>query len=100
VDASLTLARRFYSQLSESADRGARWRIIGSQTVFSKINESVAYGNVDPLDYDAWDGYQANRNRTFNHLMENNIGNNIVISGDSHASWVSDLVWVCQAVHP
>ncbi|KAK0344367.1 hypothetical protein LTR91_013301 [Friedmanniomyces endolithicus] len=87
----------FYSQLSESADRGARWRIIGSQTVFSKINESVAYGNVDPLDYDAWDGYQANRNRTFNHLMENNIGNNIVISGDSHASWVSDLVWLDHA---
>ncbi|KAK1074574.1 hypothetical protein LTR33_009727 [Friedmanniomyces endolithicus] len=87
----------FYSQLSESADRGARWRVIGSQTVFSKINESVAYGNVDPLDYDAWDGYQANRNRTFNYLMENNIGNNLVISGDSHASWVSDLVWLDHA---
>jgi len=95
----LTLTRRFYSQLSESADRGARWRVIGSQTVFSKINESVAYGNVDPLDYDAWDGYQANRNRTFNYLMENNIGNNLVISGDSHASWVSDLVWVRRALH-
>ncbi|KAK5160953.1 hypothetical protein LTS14_000746 [Recurvomyces mirabilis] len=84
----------FYNQLAESADRGARWRVIGSQTVFSKINESVAYGNVDPLDYDAWDGYQANRNRTLNYLTENNIGNNIVISGDSHASWVSDLVWL------
>ncbi|KAK5684873.1 hypothetical protein LTS10_002948 [Elasticomyces elasticus] len=88
---------RFYNQLSSSADRGARWRIIGSQTVFSRINESIAYGNVDPLDYDAWDGYQSNRNRTFSHLMENNIGNNIVISGDSHASWVSDLVWLDHA---
>lgn len=47
---------RFYDTLGESAARGARWRVIGSQTVFSRINESVAYGNVDPLDYDAWDG--------------------------------------------
>lgn len=84
----------FYNSLSASAARGAAWRIIGSQTVFSKVNESVSYGNVDPLDYDAWDGYQANRNRTLNHLATNNISNNIVVSGDSHANWVSDLVWL------
>ncbi len=44
----------FYSQLKSSAQRAATWRVIGSQTVFSRINESIAYGNVDPLDYDAW----------------------------------------------
>ena len=60
----------------------------------SRINESIAYGNVDPLDYDAWDGYQANRNRTFKILYDNKIDNNIVISGDSHANWVSDLIWL------
>ena len=43
---------------------------------------------------DQWDGYQANRNRTFKTLYDNNIGNNIVVSGDSHANWVSDLVWL------
>ncbi|OCK85047.1 phosphodiesterase/alkaline phosphatase D precursor [Lepidopterella palustris CBS 459.81] len=84
----------FYNQLSKSSKRDATWRIVGSQTVFSRINESLAYGNVDPLDYDAWDGYQANRNRTLSHLYNNNIYNNIFISGDSHASWVSDLVWL------
>ena len=84
----------FYSQLISSAKRAATWRVIGSQTVFSRLNESIAYGNVDPLDYDAWDGYQGNRNRTFQTLYENNIGNNIVVSGDSHANWVSDLIWL------
>ena len=84
----------FYNQLIESSQRGATWRVIGSQTVFSRLNESIAYGNVNPLDYDAWDGYQSNRNRTFQTLYEHNIGNNIVISGDSHANWVSDLVWL------
>lgn len=81
----------FYSNLINSK---ATWRVIGSQTVFSRLNESVAYGNVDPLDYDAWDGYQANRNRTFQTLYDYNIKNNIMISGDSHANWVSDLVWL------
>jgi alkaline phosphatase D len=84
----------FYNQLSKSSDRGARWRLIGSQIVFSRVNESVVYGNVNPLNYDSWDGYMSNRNRTLQHLTDNNIGNNIVISGDSHASWVSDLVWL------
>ena len=36
----------------------------------------------------------ANKNRTLNYLYEHDIGNNIVISGDSHANWVSDLAWL------
>lgn len=44
----------FFSQLKSSAQRAATWRVVGSQTVFSRINESIAYGNVNPLDYDAW----------------------------------------------
>ncbi|KAL8713113.1 MAG: hypothetical protein Q9220_002634 [cf. Caloplaca sp. 1 TL-2023] len=84
----------FFNQLISSKQRGAAWRVIGSQTVFSRINESIAYGNVDPFDFDAWDGYKSNRNRTFQTLYDNNIGNNIVVSGDSHANWVSDLVWL------
>lgn len=84
----------FYRKLSESADRGATWRIVGSQIVFSTVNQSAAYGPANPLNYDAWDGYQANKNRTLNHLYSNKINNNIFIAGDSHASWVSDLVWL------
>ena len=75
----------FYGSLIKSAERGATWRIIGSQTVFSRVNLSVTFGNVDPLNLDAWDGYLANRNRTLAVLYENNINNNIFISGDSHA---------------
>ena len=84
----------FHGQLLASKARAATWRVIGSQTVFSRVNESIAYGNVNPFDYDAWDGYLSNRNRTLQTLYDNDIGNNIVISGDSHANWVSDLVWL------
>lgn len=87
-----------YNQLTESHQRGATWRLIGSQTVFSRQNLSLVSGNENPLNYDAWDGYQSNRNRTFQHLYENNITNNIVMAGDSHMSWVSDLIWLDE--HP
>ncbi|OTA55240.1 PhoD-like phosphatase [Hypoxylon sp. EC38] len=84
----------FYRTLRGSSTRGATWRIIGNQIVFSRINSSLATGVDLPYNYDQWDGYQANRNRTFQTIYDNNIGNNIFLAGDSHASWVSDLVWL------
>ncbi|KAF2797135.1 alkaline phosphatase-like protein [Melanomma pulvis-pyrius CBS 109.77] len=84
----------FYNTLSASAERGATWRLIGSQIVFSHTNLSLGLGDENPLNYDAWDGYQVNRNRTLAMLYDNAIGNNIFLAGDSHASWVSDLVWL------
>ncbi|KAI0164955.1 alkaline phosphatase-like protein [Xylariaceae sp. FL1272] len=78
----------FYHQLSDSSDRGAAWRVIGNQILFSKVLES--YG----LSGDNWSGYIANRNRTLKHLYDNDIGNNIFLAGDSHQNWVLDLVWL------
>ncbi|KMP07668.1 phosphodiesterase/alkaline phosphatase D [Coccidioides immitis H538.4] len=85
-----------YRNLIQSAKRGAKWRIIGSQIVFSSIDESAAFGDNRAFNLDAWNGYQANRNRTFKTLFDNKIDNNILIAGDSHANWVSDLVWLGQ----
>ncbi|KAK0108408.1 hypothetical protein ONS95_003216 [Cadophora gregata] len=75
----------FYNKLSQ---------VIGNQIIFSRINQSFALGNENPLNYDAWDGYQSNKNRTLSHLYDNKINNTIFLAGDSHASWVSDLVWL------
>ncbi|OAG11648.1 alkaline phosphatase [Paraphaeosphaeria sporulosa] len=82
----------FYGQLSKSAERGATWRIIGNQIVFSRLNNTAR--DNDWLNADQWDGYTANRNRTLHHLYSNEISNTIFLSGDSHANWVSDLVWL------
>ncbi|KAJ3580041.1 hypothetical protein NPX13_g515 [Xylaria arbuscula] len=88
----------FYRTLKDSSSRGTTWRVVGNQIVFSRINSSISLGSETPFNYDQWDGYQANRNRTFHTLYENDIGNNIFLAGDSHASWVSDLVWLDE--HP
>lgn len=82
----------FYNQLSQSHDRGATWRIVGNQIIFSRMNNSAVYN--DELNADQWDGYTANRNRTLHHLYANAIPNTALLAGDSHANWVSDLVWL------
>lgn len=85
----------FHRQLSTSSERGATWRVVGSQIVFSRMNQSYLYGETDnPFNNDAWDGYQAARNRTLHYLYSNNIRNNVFLAGDSHEHWVSDLVWL------
>ncbi|KZV69015.1 hypothetical protein PENSPDRAFT_727418 [Peniophora sp. CONT] len=74
-----------HDTLDESQSRGAIWRVIGQQIVFTQLNESGAF------DVDAWDGYRANRARVLDHLQQSNITNTIILAGDSHANWVSDL---------
>ena len=50
-------------------------------------------------NFDLWDGYAANRYRLIRHLTSNNIHNNIVLAGDSHSSWVSDLSFRKLGIH-
>lgn len=74
----------FYRELSTSSKRGATWRVIGNQIIFSRI-----LGNGGGMSTDAWDGYIANRNRTLKHLYDEGIGNNVFLSG------VSSLYFLC-----
>jgi alkaline phosphatase D len=40
------------------------------------------------VNYDAWDGYQANRNRLLKHVYDEQIDNVFVVTGDTHANWL------------
>ncbi|ESK92088.1 alkaline phosphatase [Moniliophthora roreri MCA 2997] len=76
-----------YNTLSQSHERGAVWRVLGQQIVFTQLLRDGKYG------LDAWDGYKANRNRILDHLYKNQIDNTVILAGDSHANWVSDLAY-------
>jgi alkaline phosphatase D len=45
----------FYNQLSKSSDRGAVWRIVGNQIIFSNINGSATSSTGESLNADQWD---------------------------------------------
>jgi alkaline phosphatase D len=45
--AGLLTSFRFYRQLIASGERGATWRLIGSQIVFSRINITTWFGTEE-----------------------------------------------------
>ncbi|XP_006462861.1 hypothetical protein AGABI2DRAFT_72252 [Agaricus bisporus var. bisporus H97] len=73
--------------LSQSKSREAIWRVIGQQVVFTQLLQNTRKS-------DAWDGYRSNRNRILDQLYGKNIDNTVILSGDSHANWVSDLAHI------
>ncbi|EEH10033.1 alkaline phosphatase [Histoplasma capsulatum G186AR] len=82
----------FYRQLRESAKRRTKWRIVGQQVLISDISYADSKPDT-PYNADAWDGYRANKNRTLATILNNKIDNTIFLAGDTHASYVSDLVY-------
>jgi alkaline phosphatase D len=78
----------FNGELSASKARGATWRLIGNQVIFSPVR--------DPRDNailatDMWDGYQASRSRVFAHIETNAIDNIVFLTGDIHTSWAFEV---------
>lgn len=81
----------------------ARWRIISQQVVLGQWNAGglpdldtpdspkLVRDGGNALNPDAWDGYTAERERLFDHLADNEIGNVVVLTGDVHSSWAIDL---------
>jgi alkaline phosphatase D len=78
----------FLSELSASQERGARWRLIGNQIIFSPTKDPRSSTIVFS---DFWDGYQASRNAVIDHLQEKKIDNVVFLTGDIHSSWALDV---------
>ncbi len=63
-----------------------QWNIIGNQVMMAPLE---LVGVV--LNYDQWDGYDYERQQLLDHIINNNIENIIVLTGDIHTSWVNDI---------
>jgi alkaline phosphatase D len=83
----------------------ATWRILGNPSVMSPIwrpdfpedlkpallkVKLIAEDGLGP-DYDQWDGYPAERDAFFQHLIDHDIDNLVVLSGDVHISIATEL---------
>ncbi|MCZ9338676.1 alkaline phosphatase D family protein, partial [Streptomyces sp. TRM76130] len=65
----------------------ARWNLIASQIMMAETDLRVGEGKL--WYYDAWDGYQAERNALLDEFRT--VANPVVLSGDRHLTMVSDL---------
>ncbi len=76
-----------FRQLSGSSDNGARWRLLGQQTMMAQLLGP----NGLPFNTDQWDGYPASRTNLLNHISTQKIDNVVVLTGDIHSSWANEV---------
>lgn len=79
-------AEQFDWLKGELLDTTSQWKILGNQVMMAPLQ---LFGVV--FNTDQWDGYPAERTRIYKHVLDNNIQNFVVITGDIHCSWANDL---------
>jgi len=101
--------------LSQSKNNRTAWQLLGNQTLMAEIlspdlhaaperakaaaeralpgaRQLMAFTRFPiPLSTDSWDGYPRARERLYDMLRRID-GNLIVLTGDSHAAWVNELM--------
>lgn len=78
----------------ELAASNATWKVVGQQVMMAQLKGRGlpnSEGGGTYLNGDQWDGYAASRFRFFDLLRERDVDNVIVLTGDIHTSWASDL---------
>ncbi|MFJ5259715.1 alkaline phosphatase D family protein [Streptomyces sp. NPDC088387] len=65
----------------------ARWNLVASQIMMAETDLLIGAGKQ--WFYDAWDGYQAERNRFMREFKS--VRNPVVLTGDRHLTMISDL---------
>jgi len=74
--------------IGELDSSDAQWKILGQQVMMAPLEAPLT---GDPLNTDQWDGYPAERKRLLDTIVEYNITNPVVMTGDIHTSWANDL---------
>ncbi|MFD8697548.1 alkaline phosphatase D family protein [Kitasatospora purpeofusca] len=73
----------------------ARWNVIAQQVMMSQIRFPNFLDPAHPLpplaNLDQWDGYDPARTRLLRFLRDAAVANPVVLAGDIHSSWFSDL---------
>ncbi len=67
----------------------ARWDVIGQQVFFAQRDNNS--GPLKTVSMDAWDGYAASRDRITRGWVDAGVRNPVVLTGDVHAHWASEL---------
>ncbi|GAA2415869.1 alkaline phosphatase D family protein [Actinomadura vinacea] len=67
----------------------ARWDVLGQQVFFAQRDNNA--GPLKVTSMDSWDGYVASRDRITKGWVDAKVRNPVVLTGDVHAHWASDL---------
>lgn len=75
--------------LQSLGDSPSRWNLIAQQMLMAPVDQKPGPGHGAWSD--GWDGYPAARARILQHLHSRRVANPVVIGGDIHSFWATDL---------
>jgi alkaline phosphatase D len=76
--------------LQAGLDRSrARWNVVAQQTLMAQLDRQRGPGQQFRTDW--WDGYPAARRRLLEYVGRRKPANPVMIGGDVHSFWVTDL---------
>ncbi|GAA3745516.1 alkaline phosphatase D family protein [Plantactinospora mayteni] len=67
----------------------ARWDVLGQQVFFGQRDTDAGPARFTSMD--SWDGYVGSRDRITRGWVEAKVRNTVVLTGDVHAHWATDL---------
>lgn len=76
--------------LSALRTSDTEWNILANPTMFAGMN--IGTREEPAYTLDMWDGYPAVRNRVLAAIVEAEVSNPVVVTGDWHASFVLDVI--------
>lgn len=68
---------------------GAAWNVLAQQVMMARVDREP--GEKKAYSMDKWGGYETERRALLGHLKDNRINNAVVLTGDIHSNWASDL---------
>ena len=77
--------------LSELATTRAHWNVLAQQTAFAPFDRNRGTAPRDMGEGDNWDGYVAERQLLLDWMVEHGTPNPVILTGDSHQSWVRNV---------
>lgn len=97
-------------QLLEAKNQGSVWTFLGQQVMFAPLNilelpklglgssDMALLGNLIAVNLDQWDGYRSERDRVREFVKAIGLKNLVVLTGDIHTSWATELYENSSAV--
>ncbi len=71
----------------------ARWNVVAQQVMMSRTKFPNPTGGIPAVvaNLDQWDGYAPQRTRLLTHLRDARVANPVILAGDIHSTWFSEL---------
>jgi alkaline phosphatase D len=76
-----------FAELAASKRAGVTWQLLGQQVMFAPCSLPGA----NSISTDTWDGYRPARQRVIDAIVDQQLRNVVVLTGDVHSAWGYDV---------